>query len=40
LRLAALAAERTLSDGLRVVTQHSTGNVLAIATKTRGETLS
>lgn len=40
LRLAALAAERTLSDGLRVVTQHSTGNVLAVATKPRGETLS
>lgn len=33
LRLAALAAERTLSNSLRRVTQHSTGNVLATARK-------
>jgi hypothetical protein len=31
MRLAALGAERTLSDGLRAVTQHATGNVLVIA---------
>jgi 2-polyprenyl-3-methyl-5-hydroxy-6-metoxy-1,4-benzoquinol methylase len=35
LRLAALAAERTLGQALRPVTQHSTGNVLVVARKAR-----
>jgi SAM-dependent methyltransferase len=35
LRFAALAAERALARGLRPVTEHSTGNVLVVATKAR-----
>lgn len=34
-RLATLAAERVLSDALRPLTQHTTGNVLVIARKSR-----